>query len=233
MKWKSGLVTDLSGSFGGLTASRNRGGNYFRSRVVPINPNTPFQASIRAFVASLTSAWVNVLTPGQRSDWNIYAGSVQIPDTMGDPRNVSGIAMYVRSNVPRLQAALARLDAAPPIFGLGLSTQPTFENFVAATNSFDVAFNVADAWVGGVGTSDGAAMLVLASRPQNPSVNFFKGPYRFAGLIAGNEALPPTSPATIFAPFNITVGQRIFVQTRVTQNDGRLNLPFRGFGLGA
>ncbi len=229
MKWKSGLVTDLSGSFGGLTASRNRGGNYFRARVVPVNPATPFQMAVRGFVATLTSAWLGVLTAGQRDSWNVYALNVQIPDTMGDPRNVSGIAMYVRSNVPRLQAGLPRVDQGPAVFNLGPFTNPGFETFVAATNTFDVTFTDTDAWA----NEDDSAMIILASRPQNPSVNFFKGPYRFAGLVAGATALPPTSPETISAPFNIEVGQRIFVQARVSRADGRLALPFRGFGLGA
>ncbi len=229
MKWKGALATELSGSLGGITASRNRGGPYFRARVTPVNPATPFQAAVRGFVATLTSAWNSVLTPGQRDGWNFYALSVQLPDTFGDPRNVSGIAMYVRSNVPRLQAALARTDDAPLVFNLGTFTNPGFETFVAAANTFDVTFANTDLWA----NEDGSAMIILASRPQNPSVNFFKGPYRFAGLVAGDAILPPTSPETINAPFNIGVGQRIFVQARVSRADGRLALPFRGFGLGA
>ncbi len=229
MKWKGALATELSGSLGGITASRNAGGPYFRARVTPVNPGSVFQAAVRGFVASLTSGWNSLLTPGQRDGWNTYALNVQIPDAFGDPRNVSGIAMYVRSNVPRLQAGLPRVDDGPAVFNLGPFTNPGFETFVAAANTFDVTFTDTDAWA----NEDNAAMIILASRPQNPSVNFFKGPYRFAGLVAGASVLAPTSPETISAPFNIEVGQRIFVQARVSRADGRLALPFRGFGLGA
>ncbi len=232
MLWKSALATDLSGSIGGLTASRNRGGQYFRARVVPVNPATVFQMAVRGFVAQLTNAWLGILTLAQRQAWDAYALEIQIPNALGDPRNVSGIAMYVRSNVPRLQAGLARVDDGPPIDGLGLSTNPAFDNFVAAATTFDVTFGTGifdDPWA----NETGSAMLVLASRARNASINFFKGPYRFAGLIAGDDTIAPTSPQTFTSPFPFAVGQRVFIQTRVSRRDGRLNLPFRGFGLGA
>jgi hypothetical protein len=229
MIFKSALGTDFSGSLGGLTASRNRGGMYLRARVVPINPNTPQQAVVRAFVATLTSGWNDTLTPAQRDSWDSYAEAVQLPNSLGDPRNVSGIAMYIRSNVPRLQAALPRVDTAPFAQNLGTFTAPTFDNALAATDVFDVTFDNSDPWA----NEDDSAMLILASRPKNATVNFFKGPYRFAGLIAGDAITPPTSPATLTNPFNFEVGQRIFVQARVSRADGRLALPFRGFALGA
>lgn len=227
MKFKSALLTDASGSIGGITASRNRGGLYLRARVVPVNPNTPFQQAIRGFVASLTSGWNDTLTIGQRAGWDTYANQVPLPDPLGDPRNVGGLAMYVRSNVPRLQAALPRVDDAPIVFDLGTFTNPTFGTFAAATNDFAVTFDNTDAWA----NEDDSAMLVLGSRPQNASINFFKGPYRFADLIAGDATTAPTSPATIVNPFAFEAAQQIFVQIRITRADGRLSLPFRGGGI--
>ena len=229
MKFKSALVTEASGSIGGMTASRNRGGQYLRARAVPVNPNTPQQQAIRGFVASLTSGWNSLLTSDQRSSWDEYALNVPLPDTLGEPRNVGGLAMYVRSNVPRLQAALPQVDDAPTTFNLGSFTNPSFGTFAATTNDFAVTFTAADAWA----NEDDSAMLLLGSRPQNPAVNFFKGPYRFAGLIAGDAITPPTSPATIVNPFAFAVGQRVFVQARISRVDGRLTLPFRGNGIGA
>lgn len=229
MKFKSALITQASGSIGGLTASRNRGGQYFRARAVPVNPNSPQQQAIRGFVASLTSLWNGTLTAPQRDSWNQYALNVPLPDKLGEPRNVGGIAMYIRSNVPRLQGALPRVDDAPTVFNLGAFTNPSFGTFAATTNDFAVTFDANDDWA----NEDDAAMLILGSRPTNPTINFFKGPYRFAGLIAGDAITPPTSPATIVNPFNFAVDQRVFVQIRISRVDGRLTLPFRGTGLGA
>lgn len=228
MKLKSALITQASGSIGGLTASHNRGGLYFRARTVPTNPNSPQQQAVRAYVADLTSRWNNVLNVGQRGAWDLYATNVELPDTLGEPRNVGGIAHYVRSNVPRLQAGLDRVDNGPSIFNLGDFSPPMLSTFLAASDDFVADFNPADVWC----DESGSAMLFLASRPANPTVNYFKGPYRYCGSIEGDDVTPPSAPATITAPFPFELDQRIFVQARVTRADGRLSLPFRNFGTG-
>ncbi len=229
MKFQPLLGTDLSGSVGGITASHNRGGAYFRNRAIPVNPNTTQQQAVRGFLATLTSLWNDTLTPAQRDAWNTYALNVPLLDSLGNPRNVGGLGMYIRSNVPRLQAALPRVDDGPTIFNLGDFTNPTFATFSAAGDTFNVSFAITDDWVG----EDDAGMTIAASRPQNPTINFFKGPYRFAAIILGDSGAPPVPPVVIAAPFLFAVDQRIFVQARVTRADGRLTLPFRNFGLGA
>lgn len=229
MKFIPLLGTDLSGSLGGITASHNRGGAYFRNRAIPVNPNTVFQQAVRGFLATLTSLWNDTLTVAQRAAWDLYALNVPLLDPLGNPRNVGGLGMYIRSNVPRLQVALARVDAAPTIFNLGDFTNPTFDTFVAVSDVFNVNFTVGDDWV----TEDGAAMLISSSRSTNPTINFFKGPYRAVAPILGDSGAPPASPVVTLAAFNIAVGNRTFILTRISRADGRLSLPFRGFGLGA
>ncbi|HBU29797.1 MAG TPA: hypothetical protein DEB56_09520 [Thiobacillus sp.] len=111
------------------------------------------------------------------------------------------------------------------MFDLGSFTPPTIAAPNAAADTVDVSFNNADPWA----TAVGGHMLIYLSRPQNPSINFFKGPYRFAGKVSG-AVVPPTSPATITLPFPCVVGQRVFVKISFVQVDGRLSLPFRSFG---
>ncbi len=229
MKFLPLLGSDLSGSLGAITASHNRGGAYFRNRAIPVNPNTVFQQAVRGFLASLTSLWNDTLTVAQRAAWDLYALNVPLLDPLGNPRNVGGLGMYIRSNVPRLQVALARVDAAPTIFNLGDFSNPTFDTFVALSDVFNVNFTVGDDWV----SEDGAAMLISSSRSTNPTINFFKGPYRAVAPILGDSGAPPASPVVTLAAFNIAVDNRTFIQTRVSRADGRLSLPFRGFGLGA
>lgn len=225
MKFKPLLGTDLSGSVGGITASHNRGGPYFRNRAIPINPNTPQQMAVRAFLSQLVNLWVNTVTPAQRDAWDVYALNTPLPDPLGDPRNVGGIGMYVRSNVFRLQNGIARQDTAPAIFDLGSFTSPTIISITAATDILSLGFLNTDAWANEIG----GVMGVYVSRPQNVSINFFKGPYRFAASIIGGP-VPPTSPAAIALPFPVIVGQRVFIRVNTERNDARLASPFRNFG---
>lgn len=223
MKFKPLIGTDLSGSVGGITASHNRGGAYFRNRSIPVNPNTAFQQVVRGFMSALTSLWLNTLTQILRDTWDLYAENVLIPDALGEDRNVGGLGMYVRSNLPRLQGALPRVDTAPAIFNLGDYTAPTITSVTAATSVMLLAFTDTDAWA----NEDDAAMNVYTSRAQNPSVNFFKGPYRFAGQILGDGITPPTSPASITLAFPVVAAQKVFVRVNVTRSDGRLGSTFR------
>ncbi len=219
-----GGVAAASGSVGGITFSRNRGGPYIRSRVVPVNPNTIFQAAIRGFVAQLTSLWIDTLTLAERDAWNLYALNVPLPNPLGEPRNVGGLGMYVRSNVPRLQAALTRVDTAPTVFDLGAFTPPTIETLTAPT-ALSLAFTNTDAWA----TEPGSSMLVYGARAQNPTINFFKGPYRFMGTIDGATPTPPTSPAALVWPFVLTATQNGFLRVQISRADGRLSADFRDF----
>lgn len=227
MKFKSSVYTQASGSVGGLTYSHNRGGMYTRARRTPVNTNTAQQQAVRNAVSQLTTAWQNDLDAAQRSAWEVYAGNVPLIGPTGDARNVGGLGMYVRSNVPRLQSGMDRIDDGPLVYSLPTFTNPTF-TIDSGAGEMDVAFNVGDDWA----TEDGGAMLVYTSRPQSPSINFFKGPYRFAGAIDG-AAIPPTSPATLTLPFPIAVGQQAFVRVTVTRADGRLSSTFRGNAVGA
>lgn len=228
MKFKSAIVTASSGSIGGVTFAHNSGGMYMRARSTPTNPNSPYQQTVRNLMASLANLWINTLTGAQRDAWAAYASNVSLVGKLGDPLYVSGMNMYQRSNIPRLQSGLPRVDNGPTTYDLGGFTNPSF-SVDATADEVDVVFTATDDWA----NEDDAAMIILASLPQNPTVNFFKGPYRYAGNIAGNATTPPTSPAAIALPFSATAGQRVFVKALVSRADGRLSSNFRDFGLAA
>lgn len=229
MKFKGTIIGEASGSVASLTFSHNRGGQYIRQRSVPTDPGSAFQVAVRNFTAQLAARWVNELTESQRAAWDTYAENVLLPDTLGEPRNPGGLAMYNRSNVPRLQAGLARIDDAPTIFNLADLTTPTVDSITAASDEADITFEPLDPWA----NETGGALLIFASRPQNPSINFFKGPYRFAHAVLGDDTTPPTSPATVSLPFPVAIGNRVFFQVRATTADGRLSAPIRFRGLAA
>lgn len=221
MRFKGILIGPASGSIAGTTFSRNAGGQYIRQRSIPTDPATAPQMEIRSFVSSLVNVWANTLTQVQRDAWNVYAANVPLNDVFGDPRFRTGINHYVRSNVPRLQVGLARVDTGPTIFDLGEFTAPNL-TITPATSSFNVDFDDTDDWVG----EDDAAMLLWGSKPKNPSVNFFKGPYTSMDSIFGDGTLPPTTPVAVPEPFVYVVGQKGFLRVNVSRADGRLSTPF-------
>jgi hypothetical protein len=217
----------MSGSVGGLTASHNRGGAYFRNRAIPVNPNTSQQAIVRGLMATFSTAWSGTLTQVQRDAWDLYAANVFLPDPLGVPRNVGGIGMFNRSNISRIQAGDPLQIVAPSTFDLGTFSDPSFGAPNATADTMALTFVNTDAWA----NEDDSSMLVYASRPQNPGVNFFDGPYRFAHRVEGDSITPPTSPATVNLPFPVVAGQKVFFYVRVTRADGRLSGKFPGSGV--
>ncbi|MCH7787937.1 MAG: hypothetical protein IH940_00675 [Acidobacteria bacterium] len=216
MLFESQIISRASGSIGGLVASHNKGGNYFRARTTPTDPGTVFQTKVRTDMAGLVDAWNSVLTQAQRDAWAVYAANVPLLNPFGEPRTVTALNMYCRVNVPRLQAGLTRIDPAPVDFNTG-----EFTNIGMAAGEVAgilIVFDNTDDWA----NEDDSSMLVFASRPQNIGIQFFKGPYRLAGTIDGDSTTPPSSPATFAVPpFSIMQGQRLFTRVAVARADGR------------
>lgn len=219
MLFKPFIGAQLSGSIGGITASHNKGGSYFRTRVIPTNPNTPAQSVVKQIMGSLASRWGGILTQAQRDTWDEYAANVPLLNRIGESVTVTGLNMYQRTNIPREQNGLPRVDSAPTIFNLGTFTAPTIVSVTSPT-ALSLAFEVTDDWVG----EDDAAMLIYGARAQNPSINFFKGPYRkLAVQLLGDNAAPETSPFAAVLPFNQQADNKSFIKVSVTRADGRLS----------
>lgn len=224
MLFHSILITEASGRIGGLVASHNRGGQYFRAAVMPVNPGTPQQEIIRSITSQLAIAWTNTLTEGEREAWRTYSQNVPVVNRLGDSRRLTGMNMYIRSNTARIQAGLDRIDVAPVGYDLGDFTYPTITVSEAA-QQLSIAFNAGDAW----NNEDEAAMLVYASRPKAASINYFKGPYRLAGAILGSTGTPLTTPQVMAVPFACAEGHRVFFRVAVCRADARYSESFRNW----
>lgn len=225
-----GGVASIRGSIGGSTFSANRGGPYMRNRSIPTNPNTPQQQAVRSAMALLAARWGDTLTDNQRAQWDLYAENVLLLNSLGQPRNVGGIGMYVRSNIPRIQNGVAEtpiVDDGPSNFTLGEYTQPTIASITASTGILSLVFDPLDDWA----NEDEAALLIFTSKAKSPSTNYFKGPYNLAGVVLGSSATAPTSPASITLASPAEVGQQIFIRGEVSRVDGRLSADFRGGGI--
>ncbi len=216
MKFKSQIATQVSGSVGGTTYASNQGGMYMRARSIPTNPNTSFQASYRAFFRTVMNAWTNTLTAAQRAAWSVYAKNTPVLNSLGSSIILGDNAMFLRTNGIALQNGIALFTAAPTTYDLGAFTAPV-PTITHASTSMSVAFTVGDSW-----NATGGALLIYASRPQNASINYFKGPFRLVGKISGTA----TSPQVFVLPFAAgSTTSSMFVKASALQPDGRLSNP--------
>lgn len=224
MKFKPLIGAQMSGSIGGITASHNRGGPYFRQRATPTNPGSTEQSVVRNAFASLASLWSSTLTAAQRAAWRDYADATPITDAVGDSIVLPGLSWYQACNVPRLQVGLARVDDGPTTPGLAECSEIAVGQVAADTDGYTVTFDNSDVWA----ATDGGALAFYGSSLQSVGKNFFKGPYRLAGTVDGNTSTPPTSPQVLTSAFNIATGRKYFWQARALAPDGRISPVQRG-----
>lgn len=226
MLWKSQIITEASGSIGGLTAFRSKAGLAFRSRVVPVNPSTSLQLVVRNAMASVASNW-RALTQLQRDGWDAYATATPLPSKVGGTINIGGEAMYCRCNVPRLQAGLTQIDIPPIQSGTGdiagLAFGPPV-NGTPGTLPLQFTDGAASTWTD---ANNAALLLYVSTGPISPGKGYFDGPYRFLTALEGSSGTPITSPQNINLPFDVTAGQKVAGYARVTRADGRLTQDFR------
>lgn len=216
MKFASNLLAQASGSLAGTTFSHNKGGMYVRNRSIPTNPSTAAQQNVRNALKQLTTGWQD-LGSTDRDAWAIYASNVPILNKLGQPRPIPALAMYLRCNSPRLsnEGPTAVVTGGPTIYSLATFTIPS----VTVTSNHPVlAFTNTDDWA----IADGGYMFVYLSKPQAPTINFFKGPYNFIGAIEGATMTPPTSPHT-FSGTTLVTPVKYFMRINVSNADGRLS----------
>jgi hypothetical protein len=184
VKYDAAFVGELSGSVGGLTASRAKGGvNYFRFKANPTNPNSARQAVVRQAFTQLSQTWELGLTSTQRDSWiNEAAGSV-----------TQGLNLYQQANVFRIQAGLSRIDEL-------LSTAIISPSAVVVAQTLgagrSITFDNADTWA----NEDDAGLLVYETRPIPPS-RTFENRERLLGVVLGDSGTAPTSPQAETSPW--------------------------------
>jgi hypothetical protein len=225
MKVRYIQLTGASGSIGGMTAARNRGGSYLRSRVAPVNPNTAAQIGARSRMAALASRWRDTLTATQRGDWDAYAATISETDPLGQPVALTGLNVYVAGNALRGQAGRDPVDAAPTVPG-------------RAALSFDLGTMILDDTAGGgdltiesAGSNtwlvEGGSLLVYGSGSVSPARNY-RVPTPFRKALTPDIAPLPTFPLSITGIFPTdqpVAGEFRFVRFAAVDDTGRIALP--------
>lgn len=201
MKVRYTELSGASGSIGGVTAARNRGGNYRRVRVAPLNPQSSFQIAVRGALAALSTAWRDTLSAAQRTAWEVYANTVTATDSLGQAVKLTGLNAFIAGNSVRLQAAQSAVLAAPSDTGSPVFTLPGEVALTASTTggSVALAFNITT--TDGFNEASGGGVHVYISPAVTESIRYYKGPFRYwsskvrAGTpLTANQAISGGNP---------------------------------------
>lgn len=205
--FKSQVLSQASGSVGGLTYTRTPSGMVIRARSMPVNPRTARQQDIRNAMSILAGRWSATLTDEQRESWTVYAGNVKVRNKLGDQVSLSGIAMYTRCNTPRLQTGSGPIDSAPTDMTVGDPISNGALTIDTGVPTYEFSYDPVPT----------ASVAIYLSTGQSAGINFFKGPYRL------NSGTPSSGLVTLVGDPSWVVGNKVFARARLMYGDGRLS----------
>lgn len=141
----SPVWSNIRGSIGGTTYSRNKSGAVARNRTKPVNPNTAAQSAVRNLFGSLSAAWRN-LTDVQRDQWSTMTPNYPYINSVGQSAEYSGQQLYNKLNNNLIASEQTTIDVPlPPALFL-----PNFCNLAEidiTADSFEVGSNLTDGTV--------------------------------------------------------------------------------------
>ena len=121
MKYIGLLSSAASGKMGGIVASHNRGGQYFRKHSIPTQPRTAAQKLVRNQLQAFSSAFKS-LTASQVQGWNALALTVTLKSKLGTTYHPTGQQLFVSCNKHlanvNITTQLSNAPAIPSIPGI-------------------------------------------------------------------------------------------------------------------
>lgn len=179
----SALVSEMRNKLNGSVFSKNRGGNYLRNKVTPVNPQSTFQTQKRSIFGSISSQFRS-LTAAQVNAWNDAAQDFPYTDIFGDSKVLSGHQLH-----QKLNTNLAQINVSP------LLNPPTPRTIEAVSWVIAVFTLATTSWQIELGFGSGSPndyYIIEATPPVPVSVNFVKNKFRSFGII-GSIGTDPTA----------------------------------------
>lgn len=203
------LDVPQSGSVAGVTSSRNRFGQYRRTRAMPVNPNTPAQTAVRAVLAGCSQNWGG-LTLSQRMNWQYWAENHPRVDSLGQQIVLTGAMAFNAVNCLLVGQGLAGVsvppdDPLPDPPGLTLDTGEAAEIKLAYTP----------------GTLPALTRLLIYSSPPRGAGVTFERDFRFIEAFPPADATPADITISMAQKWGaLTDTQCFFWRARLLRTDG-------------
>lgn len=211
------VVADMRNKLNGTVFSKNRYGAYTRTKVTPVNPQTDAQQNARNNLSTHSQAWRG-LTETQRNSWIDAAASFPFTDIFGNPKILSGNALYVKLNNNLVNAGGTAISTAPTPVSIPAITLLTLT--ATGVPALSLAFAPTP-------VATGFSMMIFATPNITPGRNFVKNEFRFIKAVAAAATTPQNLLTAYEAVFGAPVtGNKIFVRAfLVSTVTGQAGIP--------
>jgi len=219
-----GLAGAPSGSVGGVTASHNRYGYYYRARVIPTKVVNEHTLTARARLVDASQHW-GTLSAAEQMAWATYAESAPITDRLGSKQVLTGHAAFVQINARILVAGGTIIDA-PPVSAAPPALLTMVTTFDIGAGSTTITYTTTPLAAGHCLYVQGAVLL-------NPGQAYFKNRLKLIHVSAAALASPYDYAAAMEARFGaLVVGQRVVLMASVLDSaTGLISPPYIDSGL--
>jgi len=205
IKWGA-LVVAGRGKIGGHVGSRNSAGDYLRTKVTPVNPNTSAQALVRNRLAVISQAWRG-LTEDQRTSFNAAVSDFAKTDIFGDLKNPTGFNLYQRLNNNLSVVGATAITVAP-------RPEAVLTTVIGAL-AIDVGVGDAMTLATSGAVPAGTSMEIWGTPGLSPGKSFVKSEYRLLAVVAALGTSPFNLQSVITAKFGVpAVGSKVFAQIK-------------------
>lgn len=207
----SALISEMRNKLNGSVFSRNRGGNYLRNKVTPLNPQTTFQQAARALLITFSQTW-RTLSSAEQEAWNNAVDQWATTDIFGNLRNPSGHQLFIRLNINIDLAGGTQISLPPAPQGVNAidSLSLTADS---APQTYDVAYTPTP-------TPASHAMYLESTIGMSPGISNANSDFRFIALIPPASASPFAGIAAQTTKFGAVIaGQKYFVRAKFIRTD--------------
>ena len=211
----------MRNKMGGSVFSKNRAGNYARTKVTPANPKTVSQQGTRSILGGNSQAWRG-LTEAQRQSWLNAVALFPVTDVFGNTNILSGSGLYTKLNNNLLSVGAAAISSAPSPVAIPAITALTLTATQTGTPALSLVFAPTP-------VPAGFRLVVEATPPVSPGKYYVENLFRRISTVAPAG----TSPANILAAFNtkygaMTVGSKVYVRAfYISLTTGQAGVPFK------
>lgn len=212
IKWGA-IVVDGRGKLGGHVFTKTRSGATMRTKVTPVNPQSPAQAAARSRLGSQSQGWRG-LTEEQRIRWNDLAARTSKTNIFGDQYFPTGKNLFTGLNSNLLLLGQSA-NSNPP----ELAEMPVIIALSPVVNTEDAEIALG---ITTEGVTANSILVIEATAPQSVGRFNFDGNYRII-MVPGDAGAPDSVYASYTAKFGIpAVGSKIgFRAYYVNQDSGQ------------
>lgn len=213
------VVSDIRGSVGGVTFSRNSSGAVARKRTAGVNPNTVAQQAVRGLFNDVAQAWRN-LSSANQDTWITQAPNYTRVNRLGETVSYTGQQLFNHLNGQLLQLGQAVVDVAIPPLSIEVATAASV---VAVQTTDDIVIN-------GLASTGGDDIIAVYATPAMSAGRRFtsKSMYRLIQIKPASTASGNLDVTTAYeniygvTPTDMFEGSKVFFRLlRVSTVNGQ------------